>query len=124
MEKEKADALEMAAQENEERKEEKKTIERRELEKVKKPKKSILKLISSAHGRYKEKREAKKAIRRERRHIKKQIRYVHKIIKKKAVHASEISALRKQLNEWKAKGYDTTDLQRKLDEYEGANPFK
>ena len=103
---------------------EEKKIERKEYEKVKKPKKSILKLISSARGRYKEKREAKKAIRRERRHIKKQIRYVHKIIKKKAVHASEISALRKQLNEWKAKGYDTTDLQRKLDEYEGANPFK
>ncbi|MEM3113107.1 MAG: hypothetical protein QXI33_01635 [Candidatus Pacearchaeota archaeon] len=89
---------------------------------------TITKLKKSREKRREEKRIIKikkKEFRKERRRARKEIRHIKRRIRKKQISKHEISDLRRKLNEWKSKGYyDTTGLQKKLDEYEGHNPLK
>ena len=67
-----------------------------------------------------ERRAIKKQFRKEKRVVKREVRVIKRRIRKKTVKISEISDLRRKLNEWKRKGYtNTSKLQRKLDELEG-----
>ncbi len=62
----------------------------------------------------------KKIFRKEKKSARREARRVKKRIKKKDIRQSEVSDLRKKLEEWKSKGYyDTSKLRKKLDEYEG-----
>ena len=69
-------------------------------------------------------KEERKRLRHERKHFRKQAREIKRKIRKKEIHKIEIHSLRRQLTEWKAKGYDTSRLQKKIDKYEGRNPLK
>ncbi|GEM_PF-3700913 len=64
------------------------------------------------------KRTERREIKIRRKEVRKHIRHIHKRIRRKEVNKSEVASLKRQLNEWHKKGYyDTTNLQRKLDEY-------
>ncbi len=67
----------------------------------------------------------RKTEKKNKRYAKKESKKIHKRIKKNKVRQEEISDLRKQLKDWKAKGYyDTTEIQKRLDELEGKKPWK
>ncbi|MEK6891121.1 MAG: polymorphic toxin-type HINT domain-containing protein [Nanoarchaeota archaeon] len=96
-------------------------ISRHQREIVREEKRRVRELVKSKYNELKLK---KKKERFERRHTKKQIKHIHKRIKRKSINKNEISSLRKQIKGWENKGYDTSDLHRKLDEFEGRNPLK
>ncbi|MFA6022748.1 MAG: NosD domain-containing protein [Candidatus Pacearchaeota archaeon] len=67
----------------------------------------------------------KKFVRVERKAARRKAREIKRKIRRKEVKKEELGDLEKQLREWKEKGYyDTTRLQKKLDEFKGRNPLK
>ncbi|MEK6873221.1 MAG: MopE-related protein [Nanoarchaeota archaeon] len=108
------------------RAERKEIIERRKeiIERRKEIKKHKFRLRLAKRVEKRIERKKKIAERREirirRKEVKRHVKHIHKSIRRKEVNKSEIASLKRQLNEWHKKGYyDTTNLQKKLDEYEG-----
>ena len=106
----------------------KESKEKKEMREYEKERKKILKQrevqrkqIEKQHR--KEEKTKKKAVRKVRKKAKKAVKHevkgIKKRIRKKQVSKSEISDLRKQIKEWRAKGYgNTASLERKLDKLE------
>jgi len=70
-------------------------------------------------------RSERKEIKIRRKEIKRHVKHIKRRIRRKEVSRSEISVLRKQLNEWHREGYyDTTGLRKKLDKYEHKGYYK
>ncbi len=95
------------------------------LSKVKLPAVEIKIRVGGAISKARARRAERRKIRRIRRVVRKEARGIKRKIRRKEISVKEIPGIEKQLKEWKQKGYyDTSKIQRRLDEFKGRNPLK